>query len=260
MPATSPLLVAGPPLVIGHRGAAAVRPENTIPSFAHALSLGVDGVEFDVRLTRDGAVVVHHDADTARTCGERHVVAESTLATLRTLDAGATFRGAEPAPRATRIPTLDEALELLRDVPLIVECKTVEVARPAIAVLRRHGLAGRTIVGSFLHGAMAVARAEGVASAASRTDMLALCLRAWTGLAPRRLPMTALAIPERSGGLPLPLPRLVTMTRPLGVPVHVWTVNDPADARRLWDMGVTGLLSDDPRTLLATRALRAAGR
>ena len=220
MRASSPLLVPGAPLVIGHRGAAAVRPENTIPSFAHALALGVDGVEFDVRLTRDGHVVVHHDADTARTCGERRTIAQATLAELRTLDAGATFASDAGGARPTRIPTLDEVLELLRDVPLIVECKTVEVTAPAVAVLRRHGLAARTIVGSFLHGAMVAARAAGVPSAASRTDMLALCARAWTGLAPRRLPMAALAIPERFNGLPLPLPRLAAMTRPLGVPVR----------------------------------------
>lgn len=247
-----PLCIPGPPLVIGHRGAAAVRPENTLPSFAHALSLGVDAVEFDVRLTRDGTAVVHHDPDTARTCGERLVVSQATLADLRTLDAAATFAGETVRP--ARVPTLDEALELLRDIPVIIECKTVDVAPTVVAALRRHGIAGRALVGSFLHGAMATVRAAGLASCASQRDMIALSVRAWIGLAPARLPMAAMAIPERHGAIPLPIPTIAAMAAPLGVPVHVWTVNDPADALRLWRAGVTGILSDDPAAILVARA------
>lgn len=247
-----PLCIPGAPLVIGHRGAAAVRPENTLPSFAHALALGVDAIEFDVRLTRDGVAVVHHDPDTARTCGERRVVAAATLAELRTLDAAATFAG--DVVRPARIPTLDEALELLRDRPVIIECKTVDVAPVVVAALRRHGAAGRALVGSFLHGAMTTVRAAGLASCASQRDMVALAARAWLGVAPRRLPMAAMAIPERHGAIPLPLPTIAAMAAPLGVPVHVWTVNAAADATRLWRAGVTGILSDDPATILAARA------
>jgi glycerophosphoryl diester phosphodiesterase len=248
-----PLCIPGPPLVIGHRGAAAVRPENTIPSFAHALAVGVDAIEFDVRLARDGTVVVHHDPDTARTCGDRLVIAEATAADLRTLDAGATVAGQGRGAPA-RIPRLDEALELLRDLPLIIECKTADVTAPLIAALRRHALLGRVVVGSFRHDAMRIARAAGVATTASRTDMVAMCARAWTGVAPTRLPNAAFAIPERHGALPLPLARIAAMARPLGVPVHVWTVNDPADALRLWRAGVTGILSDDPAAMLVARA------
>ena len=251
--ASHPLGTPGAPLVIGHRGAAAVRPENTIPSFAHALALGVDAIEFDVRLARDGTVVVHHDPDTARTCGERLVIADATAADLRALDAGATFAG-QGWRVAARIPRLDETLELLRDVPLIVECKTVEVTAPLVAALRRHALLDRVVVGSFLHTSMRIARAAGAHTAASRGDMVAMCVRAWTGRAPARLPNTAFAIPERHGPLPLPLARIAAMARPLGIPVHVWTVNDPADALRLWRAGVTGILSDDPAAMLAARA------
>lgn len=247
-----PLCIPGPPLVIGHRGAAAVRPENTLPSFAHALAVGVDAIEFDVRLTRDGTAVVHHDADTARTCGERRVVATSTLAALRRLDASATFDG--DVVRPARIPTLDEALELTRGLPVIIECKTVDVAPVVVATLRRHGDTGRALVGSFLHEAMTAVRAAGLASCASRRDMIALSMRAWLGLAPERLPMAAMAIPERYGAITLPLPTIAAMAARLGVPVHVWTVNDPADATRLWRAGVTGILSDDPATIIAARA------
>nr|MCU0626261.1 hypothetical protein [Gemmatimonadaceae bacterium] len=97
-------------------------------------------------------------------------------------------------------------------------------------------------------------RAAGVASTASQRDMLAFCARAWLGVAPGRLPMAALAIPERHGAITLPIATLAAMARPLGVPVHVWTVNDRTDALRLWRSGVTGILTDDPATMLVARA------
>ena len=249
----------GPPLVIGHRGAAAVRPENTIPSFEHALALGVDAVEFDVRVTADGVAVVHHDASTARTCGESLTIAQAPLETLRSLDAGAVFDRANPASQRMLIPLLDDVLELTRGVPVIVECKTVEAAPLVLAALRAHGAVDRAIVGSFLHGAMRFVRASEVASGASRHDMLGLLVRAALHRRPRRFPCAALCIPEESSGVRLPVARLAAWGRSLGVPVHVWTVNRAADALRLWDAGVTGILTDDPQVILSARAARPTG-
>ena len=265
--------------MIGHRGAAAVRPENTIPSFEHALALGVDAVEFDVRVTADGVAVVHHDASTARTCGEQLVVHTSPVAALRSLDAGAVFNASGATATRTRIPLLDEVLELTRGVPVIVECKTVEAAPMVIAALRAHDAVDRAIVGSFLHGvmrtvrvererpehvdvgrkAMRIVRAAHVASGASRRDMIGLLVRGMLHLPPKRFPCEALCIPEQSSGLRLPLAQLAAWGRPIGVPVHVWTVNRAADALRLWDAGVTGVLTDDPQVILAARATRPPG-
>jgi glycerophosphoryl diester phosphodiesterase len=244
----------GAPLVIGHRGAAAVLPENTVPSFEHALQLGVDAVEFDVRVTADGVAIVHHDPDTTRTCGERLVVAETAWATLRTLDAGSTFGrdGARVAP--TAIPRLDDVLEVTRDLPVIIECKTVAAADVVLDVLARHAATARAIVGSFLHPAMEAVRRASQDSGASRRDMVALYARSLVRLRPHRLPYTAMCIPEHFGALTLPVARFAAWGRRCGVPVHVWTVNNPADALRLWAGGVTGVLTDDPALLLAARA------
>lgn len=249
----------GPPVVIGHRGAAAVRPENTLPSFEHAMALGVDAVEFDVRVTADGTAVVHHDASTARTCGEVHTIEQARLHTLRSLDAGAMFDRPNPSSGRTLIPLLDEVLELTRGVPVIVECKTTESAPLVIAALRAHQAVDRAIVGSFLHGAMRTVRASDVPSGASRRDMIGLLLRGVFRRAPRRLACAALCIPEQSSGLRLPVTQLAAWGRPLGVPVHVWTVNRAADALRLWDAGVTGVLTDDPQVILSARASRRRG-
>ncbi len=246
----------GPPIVIGHRGAAAVRPENTLPSFQHALDLGVDAVEFDVRVTADGVAVVHHDASTGRTCGEDLLIERSTIRQLRRLDAATMFVGGYVPVRQTVIPMLDEVLAMTRGVPVIIECKTVDAAPLVLAALTSHGDTGRAIVGSFLHRAMQQVRAAGVTSGASRRDMIALLLRSAVRLSPTRLPYAAMCIPEQSSGVRLPLARFARWGAALGVPVHVWTVNSAADAHRLWDAGVTGVISDDPATILAARAGR----
>lgn len=251
------ILHTGPELVIGHRGAAGVRPENTLPGFQLALELGVDAVEFDVRVTGDGVAVVHHDANTLRTCGENVLIERASIGRLRRLDAAANFAGDYRPARSTPIPLLDEVLDLTRNLPVIIECKTVDAAPLVLEALVAHGAMERALVASFLHGAMRFVRAAGVASGASRRDMIALLARGFVRWAPRRLPFNAMCIPEVSSGIALPVARFAAWGRALGVPVHVWTVNSAADANRLWDEGVTGLVTDDPETMLAVREVRA---
>jgi glycerophosphoryl diester phosphodiesterase len=252
------ILHPGSPLVIGHRGAAALRPENTLPAFQHALELGVDAVEFDVRLTGDGVVVVHHDPSTERTCGESLLIDRSSIGALRKLDAAATFSGAFAPTRRTPIPLLDEVLELTRSLPVIIECKSAETAPFLVDALRSHRATDRAVVGSFLHGATRYVRAASIPSGASRRDILRLMLRSALRLAPRRLPCAVLCVPEHGSGLTVPIARFARWGRSIGVPVHVWTINTAADANRLWDAGVTGIISDDPATILAARAARLA--
>ncbi len=243
--------------MIGHRGAAGVRPENTLHAFRHALDLGVDAVEFDVRVTGDGVAVVHHDASTLRTCGEHLVIEYSSIGALRRLDAAACFTGDFRTTRRTPVPLLDEVLDLTRSVPVIIECKTVEGAPVVIDALRSHGATDRAVVGSFLNGAMRFVRAAEVPSGASRRDMIRMLVRSLVRLAPRRVPFAAMCIPEVSSGLTLPIARFAAWGKAIGVPVHVWTVNDATDANRLWDAGVTGIITDDPGAILAARAARA---
>ena len=253
------ILETGRELVIGHRGAAAVRPENTLPSFRHAMDLGVDAVEFDVRVSGDGVAVVHHDPTTLRTCGEELWIERSSIGALRRLNASATFAGEFRPARRTPIPLLDEVLDLTRTLPVIIECKTVDAVPLVLEALKAHGVGDRALVASFLHGATRVVRAAALASGASRRDILALLARGLVRFAPRRLPFNAMCIPEVSSGIALPVARFAAWGRAIGVPVHVWTVNTAADASRLWDAGVTGIISDDPEAILAARAARGGG-
>jgi len=120
-------------LVIGHRGNAAFAPENTLESFDQAMALGVDAIEFDVRVARDGVPVVIHDPTLERTTGRRDAVASLTAADLRTADTGATFTrdGGKTFPyrgRGLTVPTLPEVLARFPNLPMLIEVKVPEAA------------------------------------------------------------------------------------------------------------------------------------
>ena len=131
-----------------------------------------------------------------------------------------------------------------------------ELVRKAIA---RHGIAGRVIVAGFNPAATRPLRGAGFALGASTPDVARLVLPA---LLRRRLgapPFQALCIPPRWNRIPVPITALARALRGSGTVIHVWTINDPADAIGLWNVGVQGIVSDDPATILAARS-RAAVR
>ena len=140
------------PLIIAHRGDVVNAPENTLPAFRSAYERGADGIELDVRLTRDQQLVVFHDRTLKRTGGRRGLVSNATLEEVRALDVGGWF---SPDFRGERAPTLDEVFELLpSDFLINVEMKAVIhnmrfIAHRAAEVIRRHGRWGSTLVASF---------------------------------------------------------------------------------------------------------------
>ncbi|MEV7996427.1 glycerophosphodiester phosphodiesterase family protein [Streptomyces sp. NPDC086077] len=125
-------------LTIGHRGVMGVEPENTLRSFVAAQEAGLDAIELDLHLSKDGALVVMHDTDVDRTTDGSGPIAEKTLAELRTLDAG----------RGERIPVFEEVLDAVR-APLQAEIKDVHAARALAEIMRRRDLTGRVEVSSF---------------------------------------------------------------------------------------------------------------
>ena len=249
--------------VIGHRGAAAFAPENTLSSFRRAVELGADALELDVHLTADGHVIVMHDPLVDRTTDGTGAVRALTLAQLRALDAGARWTpdGGRSFPwrgRDVRVPTLDALLEELPGVPLMIDAKTLDVAAPLARVLARHGAERRVLVGSFHAAHLAPFAGEGWRRLATRWQSVALLLGALSRVAARTAGYAALAIPARLGGVPLPMSLLARAARRRGRPVHVWTVNAAAEAHALWRAGVNGLVGDDPAMLLEVRAAMAA--
>ena len=140
------------PLIIAHRGDLSNAPENTLPAFRGAYDRGADGVELDVRLTRDGQLVVFHDRSLGRTCDGRGLVTNTTLAEIRALDVGERFG---PQFRGERAPTLDEVFESLpHDYLINVEMKAVIdgmrlIAHKVAGVIARHERRSSTLVSSF---------------------------------------------------------------------------------------------------------------
>ncbi|MEV8034505.1 glycerophosphodiester phosphodiesterase family protein [Streptomyces sp. NPDC086182] len=131
-------------LTIGHRGVMGVEPENTLRSFVAAQNAGLDLIELDLHLSKDGALVVMHDAEVDRTTDGSGPIAEKTLGELRTLDAG----------RGERVPVFEEVLEAV-GTPLQAEIKDVAAARSLAEVMHRHDLIGRVEVSSFHDEAIA---------------------------------------------------------------------------------------------------------
>jgi glycerophosphoryl diester phosphodiesterase len=235
-------------LVLGHRGASAEAPENTLSSFRLALAEGADGVELDVWRCASGEVVVVHDEDLARVAASPLRVAEARLADLRALDVGA-WKGARF--RGERIPLLAEVLEAFPDAMVNVELKSrggrdLELARAAAEVIWRARAGARVVVSSFdwrLVGAFRLASPD-VATGLLLEGGAGWKVRTW--VAERSLRPAAVH-PE----LPLATDDRVRRWVARGLAVYVWTVDDPAEAIRLARAGATGVITNVPEKISA---------
>ena len=136
--------------LVGHRGVRALSPENTLPSFQLAVDYNLDGIETDVWMTKDGELVLIHDATVDRTTDGSGRVTEMTLAELRRLDAGAHFASNF---KNVRIPLLSEFLDLVKDNEILLNIELKDYRREAlnktIAMVEAHGLRDRIVITSF---------------------------------------------------------------------------------------------------------------
>ncbi|MGH9411781.1 MAG: glycerophosphodiester phosphodiesterase [Vicinamibacterales bacterium] len=236
------------PKVFAHRGGSALRPENTIAAFDHGLSLGADGLEFDVHLSRDGVVVVHHDATLDRTTNGRGPVAALSADELAGLDAG--WHTAEYRGRVGGIPTLRQVLQRYPDTRFIIEMKvnTPELAERTIDEVRAANAVERTSLGSFGSRVLRAARAyePRIATGASGDETRLALYRGWCRWPVRHPRYREFQVPEIAGATRVVSPRFVRYAHAAGVVVHVWTVDEDADMRRLLSWGVDGIITDRP--------------
>jgi glycerophosphoryl diester phosphodiesterase len=247
--------------VFAHRGGAALAPENTRGAFRQAAALGVDGCELDVRLSRDGEVVVVHDATLDRTTDADGPVSSLTAAELARVDAGCRFGAAAGFPwrgRGEGVPRLADVLADHPALPFIIEVKGDDpaVADAAVAVVRRAGALDRVCFGGFADVTLAAVRAsapEACTSAATEEIRRALYKSyVWWPLG--RVAYRAFQVPEvANGGTRVVSPRFIRCAHRAGRVIHVWTVNSPPDIERLKAWGVDGVITDRPDIALPFR-------
>lgn len=238
-------------LVIAHRGNRAHAPENTLLALRQAVDLGVDALEFDVRLSRDGVAVLMHDATIDRTRIGSGRVSAYTFAELAAFDAR--DREAAAERELARVPSLEQALDAFRRIPLVIEVKELAAAEPTARLVHAFGLEGRVLVGSAENDVMQWFYRSGLRCCASMHDASRWIPAALLGRTPSPPPFQVLSITPRFRGLPIPVLRLARTAQRVGVPTHVWTVNDPCVAQRYWRGGVSGIVTDDPGVILRAR-------
>jgi glycerophosphoryl diester phosphodiesterase len=247
------------PLLFGHRGASARAPENTLAAFELAVAAGVDVLELDVHLSRDGVVVVHHDAAVDRTTNGAGDVKNLEFSELCALDAGYRFldRAAEHSyrGRGCRVPRLRDVLEAYPRCGFNIELKQAEPAmvREVLDVLHTAGTS-EVVLAAADHGIMqAIEAAEpGVPLGMSSVECWRFWWQAMLGRTPRQFRGRSLQVPPyQYGVLPVTSRRVVNAAHEAGLEVHVWTINDPAEASHWLSRGVDGIMSDDPAAIVS---------
>jgi glycerophosphoryl diester phosphodiesterase len=248
--AAASLSERGLPPVIGHRGAAGCAPENTLAGLRRAAALGCRWVEFDVRLTADGELVLLHDARLERTTDGRGKARALPLSAIRLCDAGNWFN---PRFAGERVPTLAEAIAVLAELGIgaNVELKAagrgcaVEtgVAAADLLIQRWPPQLPAPLISSFVTEALATARRR--APAITGGLLVRGVPRNW------RRRAEALGCATVNADQRLLRPAIVAEIRRAGYPVLAYTVNDAARARELFDWGVVSVFSDVPHVILA---------
>jgi glycerophosphoryl diester phosphodiesterase len=243
------------PVVFGHRGAAGLAPENTLPSFALALALGADVLEFDVHASSDGVICVMHDPELERTTNGRGLVREHTWEQLRRFDAGFHFtRGGGEFPyrdHGVRIPTLEEVLRQFPGTPCNMEIKQGEpsIVEEVVRVIRRNHAAQRFILAAEHDSIMTEIRrhAGDIETGFATLEAMDFFSRVQSGdFAGYTAPGCALQIPARYGEIDLVTKESLELAHRHGIEVHVWTINQRDEMDELLRLGVDGIMSDLP--------------
>jgi glycerophosphoryl diester phosphodiesterase len=235
---THPFLDSPQPLAFAHRGGAATGDENTAAAFERAVKLGYRYVETDVHATADGVSVVFHDVTLMRLTGVAGRIGSLTWADLSTLRVGG----------AAAIPRLDETLDAWPEIHFNIDVKAVAAAAPTVDAVRSTAAFPRVLLASFSDDRLNAVRSlagPGVATSMGMRSVAALRLTSWARLPVRPHPsVVAVQIPVSYGRIRLVDRSLLRKAHALGLAVHVWTIDEPAEIHRLLDLGVDGIMTD----------------
>jgi glycerophosphoryl diester phosphodiesterase len=258
------------PLIIGHRGASALAPENTLAAFKRAIQDGADGIEFDVRLSQDEVPVVIHDATLARTGLTDGVVAQLSAEVLGKTDVGSWF-SRRPNVDAVdfsseKLPSLQQVFELLADSDalLYVEMKSEakdgkRLAAKVAGAIKKHAIAERAIVSSF---DLSLVQAVKLVDSTIRTAALFEPRVSRPATLVRRIKLVELAKACGADEIclhhTLASRRLIEQAKESDLEVVVWTVDNPDWIERARSQGVKALITNDPASMVRYRKTRAA--
>lgn len=231
------------PVIFAHRGSSAKAPENTLAAFELAARQGAPAIEFDVKLTSDRKVIIIHDPTLDRTTNGTGPVAKQSLAALRELDAGS-WKSDEY--RGEKIPLLDEVLEAVGSkVYINIELTNYStpfdgLVQEVVPLVKKHGLQEKVIFSSF--SPFNLATAHRMLPTVPCGQLILEGRQGWAQRLAARLMSMEAEHPYTSDVDA----QMVQHLHARGRRVHVWTVNDPQDMRRLYACAVDGIFTDDP--------------
>lgn len=248
------------PRVIAHRGDSRNYPENTLPAFLSAVGMGIDVIETDVHLSKDGTLVIWHDPTLERNTDGNGTIESHTYEELLKYDAGYTFTkdGGRSYPfrgKGVRLCTLDEALKACPDERFNVDLKSKDTAivDEFIRVIRSNNAQDRVVCASFHYRNLSLMRkkAPDIMTSITTREVVPLVLRQKLHLLPKRFNRKVIfQIPRSQAGITIVTPSFVRDMHERGAVVMVWTINDEKSMRELFSMGIDSVMTDDPALVI----------
>jgi glycerophosphoryl diester phosphodiesterase len=248
------------PLVIAHQGGDGVWPGESMLAFKNSVDLGVDVLEMDIHITKDGELILMHDETVDRTTDGTGEIESMTLDELKKLDAaydwspdeGQTFpyRG-----QGIQVATLEEIFQAFPDMRMTIEIKktNVSMAKPFCDLIREYNMQDKVLVASFHDDRLKEFRAEcpdvATSSAKNETTVFVLLTKAYLSgfYSPK---FFSLQVPEESGGITVMTPAFVRAAHARNLAVEPWTINDAETMRKLIEWGVDGIITDRPDIMM----------
>ncbi|MFZ1362381.1 MAG: glycerophosphodiester phosphodiesterase [Candidatus Nanopelagicales bacterium] len=247
----NPYARTGTPIAIAHRGGGREFPENSLTAFREVVNMGYTHIETDMRATRDGSVMIFHDANLNRVTNGVGRISELPYSEV----AKAKIAGKD------QIMTLQELLEEFPDTAFNLDVKDDQTVEPFIAAMKQTQAFDRVCVGSFSGKRLKAVRKElgpklATGMAPSEVSLLASASRAGRFGAnfSDRISSSVIAaqVPIKAGRIPIVTQAFVHTAHRIGLAVHVWTIDETDQMERLLDLGVDGIMTDRPTRLLET--------